>query len=528
MRRDFSMTYRSMTHRGLLHIEGWVDNIFTHKYNPLYYLGAIAVFFMWVLLITGVYLLIYYKISVEHAYESIQYLSEEQWYLGGAVRSLHRYASDGLIVVVVTHLLRVLITDRYRLWRWLPWVSGVVILIVLWFTGILGYWMVWDERAQLIAVMTSEMLDYIPIFTGLLTRAFLTSDTVTGLLFFLIIFTHIVVPLWLFFIVWVHVTRISRPIIYPPRVVSVAIVLILMVLAALKPALSTAPADLARIPVEIPIDWFYLFFFPLYEATSPGTFWVVVASSTLLLFAVPWLTRPERREKAEIIPDSCVGCEQCDEDCPYEAIYMKPDDTRERSNTSYMKAAIIPRRCAGCGICIGSCDYRAVRLGEWTDVAIREDISTILSSTPEEGGEGGSPTVFGFVCAHSVKTSSTGHAETGGIEDTAGVKVMTLPCIGMVLPSMIEHALEAGADGVFICGCRVGDCHYREGGKWLELRLLGVRQPTLRRPVDPSRIRVWWLSATEAGELQREVGLFKNSLGQNSLGRGGLSNEGEE
>jgi coenzyme F420-reducing hydrogenase delta subunit/Pyruvate/2-oxoacid:ferredoxin oxidoreductase delta subunit len=524
MQRDFSMT-----HRGLLYIEGWVDGIFTHKYNPLYYLGAIAVFLMWVLLITGVYLLIYYKISVGHAYESIQYLTEEQWLVGGVIRSLHRYASDALIVVVVTHLLRVFVTDKYRLWRWLPWVSGVVILIVLLFTGILGYWMVWDERAQLIAVMTSEMLDYIPVFTGLLKRAFLTNDTVTGLLFFLIIFTHIVVPLWLFFIVWVHVTRISRPIIYPPRAVSVAIVFILIVLAALKPALSTAPADLARIPFEIPIDWFYLFFFPLYEATSPGIFWVIVTTSTLLLFAVPLLGRTGRLEKAEIIPDSCVGCEQCDDDCPYEAIYMKPDDTRERANTSYMKAAIIPRRCAGCGICIGSCDYRAVRLGEWTDVSIKEEISRMFTPTPAQTSDRReAPTVLGILCAHSVETPDIVDPETKDLKDMPGVKVMTLPCIGMILPSMIEHALEAGADGVFICGCRMGDCHYREGNKWLEQRLLSERQPAMRKPVDPLRVRVLWLSATEAGKLLREVGVFLDSLGQESLGRGGLSKKEEE
>src|SRR3972149_1404817 len=175
------MTHRlSIAHRSLLVIEGLADRIFSSQYNPFYYLGAIPVFFLWLLIISGVYLLIYYEISVKHAYQSVQYLTEEQWYAGGVIRSLHRYAADGLIIAAVLHLLRVYISDRYRDWRWMAWVSGVVLLAVLWFTGILGYWMVWDERAQLIAVMSAEILDYLPIFTGQFTRSFLSNDTVTG------------------------------------------------------------------------------------------------------------------------------------------------------------------------------------------------------------------------------------------------------------------------------------------------------------------------------------------------------------
>jgi len=167
VRVEYLMSHKlSKTQKGLLIIEGILNNIFTSKYSPLYYLGAIAVFFMWIILISGAYELIYYRIAVEHAYESLQYLTEEQRYIGGIMRSFHRYASDGLIIAAILHLLRIYITDKYRGWRWVPWVSGVALLVTLWVTGILGYMMVWDNRAQTIVVMSAEMLDYLPVSAG--------------------------------------------------------------------------------------------------------------------------------------------------------------------------------------------------------------------------------------------------------------------------------------------------------------------------------------------------------------------------
>lgn len=511
----------SKVQRGLLLIEGWLDSIFTPGNNPFYCLGAIAVFFLWVLVATGVYLLIYYKISVEHAYESVRYLSEDQRYIGGIIRSIHRYSSDGLVIVAVLHLLRVYVTDRYRDWRWVAWVSGVSILVVIWLTGILGYWMVWDERAQLIAVLTAEMLDYFPIFTSMFTRAFLSNDTVTGLMFFIIIFLHVSVPVGLFFLIWIHVIRTSRPVINPPRMISVGIVIVLLSLALLKPALSTLPADLKRVPAEVPIDWFYLFIYPVFAATSPGAFWLIITLGIVLLVSVPWLKlkRGDRPEKAEIITPNCVGCEQCFHDCPYEAIYLKAEPSGPPGATPSMKADITPKRCASCGICVGSCDYGAVRLARWTDETVKKEVSRIMSLAPagDAGGEG--PRVFGFLCDQSVEAEAIVDTETMGLKATAGVKVMTLPCIGMLLPSFVEQALKSGADGVFICGCRTGDCYYREGNRWLEERFSGKRPPFLKNSTDLTRVRIYLLSALESRELLNEVRQFKEELA--SKGGGG-------
>jgi coenzyme F420-reducing hydrogenase delta subunit/NAD-dependent dihydropyrimidine dehydrogenase PreA subunit len=262
---------------------------------------------------------------------------------------------------------------------------------------------------------------------------------------------------------------------------------------------------LSKIPAEVPVDWFYLFFYPLYEATSPGIFWLTVTIGSLLLFFLPWLRRAKPLPKAEVL-ENCNGCAQCFDDCPYEAIYMKPSSEVKLFEIQEMKVAVVPQRCASCGICIGSCAFEAIKLSESTETSIKKEISSILSVDKEKGEK---KKILGFFCAYSIKTQDILNM---GINDMPDVKVMTLPCIGMVLPSMIEHALKNGAEGVFICGCKLGDCHYREGNNWLQDRLTGIRRPILKRKIDRSKIRIYWFSAIQTRELLSEIQLFQEDL----------------
>src|ERR1700676_1514048 len=68
-----------------------------------------------------------------------------------------------------------------------------------------------------------------------------------------------------------------------------------------------------------------------------------------------------------------------------------------------------------------------------------------------------------------------------GVPELGGVR---FPCRGMIQPLMIEAALKAGAEGVIVCGCQIGDCYYREGNKMIRQRLLGEGPPGLKRTGD--------------------------------------------
>src|SRR3989304_3794190 len=99
--------------------------------NPFYCLGAIGVFFLWVILFSGLYLFIFYRISATEAYASVERITHVQWSLGGVMRSLHRYASDGVRAVMVIHGLRHLALKRHANWRWGAWVGGVFVSVMV-------------------------------------------------------------------------------------------------------------------------------------------------------------------------------------------------------------------------------------------------------------------------------------------------------------------------------------------------------------------------------------------------------------
>ncbi len=119
-------------------VEALLDRIFGPAWNPLYQLGALGFFYYWVVAVSGIYVYILFDTGTTEAYDSVQYMTVDQWYLGGVMRSLHRYASDGMILMMVVHMLREFALDRYRGARWFTWVTGTPILWLVFVAGITG------------------------------------------------------------------------------------------------------------------------------------------------------------------------------------------------------------------------------------------------------------------------------------------------------------------------------------------------------------------------------------------------------
>jgi quinol-cytochrome oxidoreductase complex cytochrome b subunit len=208
---------RYVLRRGFELIERPFERLFGPALNPLAQLGALGFFFFWIVAGSGIYLFIFFDTGIERAYESVEYISREQWFHAGVMRSFHRYASDLMVVMVATHLLRQFANDQYRGVRWFSWFTGLPMIWLLYGSGITGYWLVWDRLAQYVALTSSELLDRLPIFGEPIARNFVSTGTLTSRFFTLMVFMHIAVPLILLFIMWVHILRISRPKINPPR-----------------------------------------------------------------------------------------------------------------------------------------------------------------------------------------------------------------------------------------------------------------------------------------------------------------------
>lgn len=279
--------------RAFLAVEGVFNLFFGERLNPLYYLGAIAYFLFWVVAGTGLYLYAFFETSVVHAYASVQALTHGQAYAGGLLRSLHRYASDALVLVIVLHLLRHFVFDRHRGYRWFSWISGVVILWLTYASGINGYMLPWDRLAQFVVTATTEWFDVLPVIGGSMTRNFISNANVSDRLFSLLSFVHIGLPLSVLALLWVHTQRVPGAKTSPPRALMIGLMASLTLLSLLKPALSQAMADMGTVVPLLEFDWFLLPTYALIQHWGSGNTWLLVLGVTTLLLVLPWL--PPRR-----------------------------------------------------------------------------------------------------------------------------------------------------------------------------------------------------------------------------------------
>jgi ferredoxin len=481
---------------GLGWADRWMNRIYGSRYNPLYASGPIAVGLLAVLLITGVYLLLFYRIGAP--YESVERMTNQAW-TGRWIRSLHRYASDAAVVVIAVHAFRMF--AQHRSWgpRALAWVSGLVLLLVLFISGWTGYVMVWDVQAQLLAVEGARLLDVLPLFSEPLGRTFMGDQPLPAAFFFMNMFLHILLPIGMILLLWLHVSRIARPVLLPPKRLTWGLLILLMGVSVLWPIGMDAKADLLRLPAEGQLDLFYSFWLPLSRAVPPWVMWLGGSVATVSLLFIPWLLRPagERRPPPSVVDERlCTGCEQCYEDCPYEAIAM----TARADGREGLVAVVDPGLCVSCGICAGSCAPMGIGPAGRTG---RDQLAEAKSFVARH--EPGPEDVVVIGCDRSV---------VGRSLEVDGAAVYPVTCAGNLHTSVVEYLVRAGSGGVLIVACPERDCWNREGARWLEQRLYHEREAELQARVDRRRVRLVHGASGEQKALVARLDGFRREVGE--------------
>ena len=260
-------------------------------------------------------------------------------------------------------------------------------------------------------------------------------------------------------------------------------------------------------PASVGLDWFYLAGYPLMDLWSNGAVWAFATALTVMLATLPWLP-PMRRVPAAVVDlDNCNGCTRCAEDCPFNAVSMQP---RTDGLPFEREAAVNAALCVGCGLCAGACPTatpfrRATELIPGIDLPdrslrrLREDLERAAA------GLAGGTRVVVFGCDHGVAPAAI---------ERPGVTALSLPCIGALPPSFIDFVLSRDlADGVFITGCRKGECYSRFGLNWTEARLARRRDPYLRARVPRERIGTFWAARTDRRKLLESIEAFAATLG---------------
>jgi F420-non-reducing hydrogenase iron-sulfur subunit len=115
------------------------------------------------------------------------------------------------------------------------------------------------------------------------------------------------------------------------------------------------------------------------------------------------------------------------------------------------------------------------------------------------------PRIVGFLC-NWCSYSGADLAGTSRLKYPPNVDIIRVMCSGRVDPQFVLKAFQEGADGVLICGCHPGECHYAEGNYKAARRIPLLRKMLSQMGIEEGRLRLEWVSASEGERFAAVVG----------------------
>ena len=106
------------------------------------------------------------------------------------------------------------------------------------------------------------------------------------------------------------------------------------------------------------------------------------------------------------------------------------------------------------------------------------------------------PKIIAF-CCNWCSYAGADLAGVSRLQYPPNVRIIRVMCSSMVHPNLVIDALNNGADGVIICGCHPGDCHYIEGNLTAEKRADAIILMLEDFGLEEERFRLEWVSASE-------------------------------
>lgn len=272
--------------------------------------------------ITGVALAMFYVPSPDHAYQSVQFITDRVT-LGGVVRGIHHYGASAIVIVITLHLLRAFFWGTYKKPRELTWVVGVIIFQVVLAFSFTGYLLPWDQKAYWATVVGTRIAGTMPLIGEDVIRLIRGGDEVGALTLTRFYAMHIMVlPFALFTLMAAHLYLVRRlhiagPVVpqkgkptpfYPTQlfrdavVVLVGIGIVFTLAIVAKPGLMPV-ADPARADFTPRPEWYFLGLYELLKLLPPslevlGTI-VIPGLVTLGMLLLPWLDRSDSRHPAK-------------------------------------------------------------------------------------------------------------------------------------------------------------------------------------------------------------------------------------
>jgi heterodisulfide reductase subunit A-like polyferredoxin/coenzyme F420-reducing hydrogenase delta subunit len=206
---------------------------------------------------------------------------------------------------------------------------------------------------------------------------------------------------------------------------------------------------------------------------------------------------------AHVAEENCDGCAFCVAPCPSQVLsiveYSENGKTRHRVQVN-------ESLCKGCGVCMGTCPKHGIFVAHFRPEALSAQVEALLSEARAVKTDHGEfePLILALCCYWCSYTGAD-LAGTSRIQYPPNVRIVRVQCTGMINLSLVVEALLGGADGVLVCGCHPGDCHYVSGNLRAESRAEAVRLMLDDFGLEQERFRLEWVSASEGGRFAQVV-----------------------
>jgi heterodisulfide reductase subunit A len=182
---------------------------------------------------------------------------------------------------------------------------------------------------------------------------------------------------------------------------------------------------------------------------------------------------------AVVNEDYCGDCEFCPVTCPYGAISLVP------KGEDHFVAQVSDLLCEGCGICVGTCPVNAIELRHARPKQMSAQMKALMSVNGTA-----KPLILAMCCSECGHTAvdSSGMAM---MQYPANVRVMKVPCTGILQVHQFLEAFKAGAQGVMVVGCKSDGCHYEVGSQKAQKKVELAKLLLKEYGIEPERLAMF-------------------------------------
>ncbi|MCQ2855772.1 cytochrome bc complex cytochrome b subunit [Helicobacter pylori] len=192
----------------VLMTEYWIPK----NINFLWAMGVILLTLFGVLVISGIFLLMYYKPDAKMAFDSVNFTIMQEVAYGWLWRHMHATAASMIFVIIYIHMFVGIYYGSYKKGREMIWISGMILFVVFSAEAFSGYMLPWGQMSYWAAAVITNLFGGIP-FIGAdvvewIRGNYVVADSTLTRFFMLHVF---LLPIAIILLVGVHFYSLRIP-----------------------------------------------------------------------------------------------------------------------------------------------------------------------------------------------------------------------------------------------------------------------------------------------------------------------------